>query len=80
MSSVVYPAVVEIMSGLFSVPADSLSLDSSMETVEQWDSLQHFNVVLDIEQRFGIELAPEEVLELHSVRKIVELVEQKLAS
>jgi len=80
MSNAVFLSVVEIMSGLFSVPPESLSLESSMETVDQWDSLQHFNVILDIEQRFGIELSPEEVLELNSVGKIVEVVEKKLST
>ena len=80
MTESVLPAVVEILSGLFSVPPVSLSLDSSMQTVEKWDSLQHLNVVFDVEQKFGLEFSPEEVLELNSVRKIVEIVERKVAS
>jgi acyl carrier protein len=79
MTSAVFPTVVEIMSGLFSVPAESLNIDSSMETIEQWDSLQHINVILDVEQHFGITMSPEEVMQLHSVQAIVDIVESKLA-
>ena len=78
MSDNVFEAVVEIMSMLFGVDRDSLTLDSSMDTIEQWDSLQHINVIVDVEQRFGIFLSPDEVMELNNVRSIVDLVRIKL--
>lgn len=79
MNSSILPAVVGIMTQLFGLPAGSINAQSSMETVEQWDSLQHINVIVDIEQQFSITLSPEEVMQLHSVRAIVDMVESKLA-
>jgi acyl carrier protein len=79
MNSSVLPAVLNIMAQLFSMPAGSLTAESSMETVEQWDSLQHINVIVDIEQHFNITMSPEEVMQLHSVQAIVDMVELKLA-
>jgi len=79
MNSSVLPAVLNIMAQLFSMPAGSLTAESSMETVEQWDSLQHINVIVDVEQHFNITMAPEEVMQLHSVQAIVDIVESKLA-
>jgi acyl carrier protein len=80
MSEVILAGVIDIMAGLFGLSPETLTLDSSMETVGQWDSLQHINVIVDVEQRFGIVLSPEEVVQLHSVRAIVEIVHAKLAS
>jgi acyl carrier protein len=80
MSEVILAGVIDIMAGLFALSPESLTLDSSMETVGQWDSLQHINVIVDVEQRFGIVLSPEEVVQLHSVRAIVDIVQAKLAS
>jgi acyl carrier protein len=80
MSEVILAGVIDIMAGLFGLSPETLTLDSSMETVGQWDSLQHINVIVDVEQRFGIVLSPEEVVQLHSVRSIVEIVHAKLAS
>jgi acyl carrier protein len=80
MSEVILAGVIDIMAGLFALSPETLTLDSSMETVGQWDSLQHINVIVDVEQRFGIVLSPEEVVQLHSVRSIVEIVHAKLAS
>jgi acyl carrier protein len=79
MNSSVLPAVLNIMAQLFSLPPGSLTAESSMETVEQWDSLQHINVIVDVEQHFGITMSPEEVMQLHSVQAIVDMVESRLA-
>jgi acyl carrier protein len=80
MSEVILAGVIDIMAGLFGLSPEALTLDSSMETIGQWDSLQHINVIVDVEQRFGIALSPEEVVQLHSVRAIVDIVQAKLAS
>jgi acyl carrier protein len=78
MSEVILAGVIDIMAGLFGLRPETLTLDSSMETVGPWDSLQHINVIVDVEQRFGIVLSPEEVVQLHSVRSIVDIVQAKL--
>lgn len=78
MNPSILPAVLNIMSQLFTLPAGSLTAESSMENVERWDSLQHINVIVDIEQHFNITLTPEEVMQLHSVQAIVDMVESKL--
>ena len=80
MSQSILDDVVEIMTGILGLASGSLTLDSSMETVKQWDSLQHINVIMDVEQRFGIVLTPEEVMELHTVRSIVNIVQARLDS
>jgi acyl carrier protein len=79
MNPPVLPAVLSIMSQLFVLPPGSLTAESTMENVEQWDSLQHINVIVDIEQHFNITMAPDEVMQLHSVQAIVDMVESKLA-
>ena len=78
MSTFVFESVVEVMSGLLGINPDSITMESSMETVDQWDSLQHLNLIIDIEQRFNIQLQPEEVMELHSVAAIVAIVQAKI--
>ena len=79
MNPSILPVVLEIMTQLFALPPGTLTAQSSMESVEQWDSLQHINVIVDIEQHFNITMAPDEVMQLHSVQAIVDMVESKLA-
>lgn len=58
--------VKQIMSGLFSVDELDIGSDSSIETIEQWDSLRHVNLIMAIEQEFGIRIDVEDAVEMTS--------------
>lgn len=72
--------VGDIIASLFDVPRDEVSADTSMETLEAWDSLQHMNVVFDVEAAFDIEFEPEAVVRLSDVRSIVDAVQTALSA
>lgn len=44
----------QVMATIFNVAADSIDSDSSMDTIATWDSLHHMNLVLALEEEFGI--------------------------
>ncbi len=67
-----------IAADLFGIPEHTIHSDSSPETVEGWDSLQHLNLILAIEERFGVSLSPEEMDEMRSIGKVSDVVERKL--
>ncbi len=70
--------VQAIASDIFGVPSSKITADSSPETIETWDSMQHLNLVLAIEEKFGLNLSPEEIEEMKSVGAVATLVEKKL--
>ena len=39
----------QVLSDVFKIEASSIDDDSSVDTVEKWDSLRHLNLVLAIE-------------------------------
>jgi acyl carrier protein len=51
---------------VFNVPVGLICEDSSMDTLSQWDSVKHLNLVLAIEDAFGISLTEEQSLEILS--------------
>ncbi len=59
---------------VFQRAAESISADSSSETVEEWDSLHHLNLIIALETRYGITLDPLEAAELTSIRALAEAV------
>ena len=61
------------------VPLDQVLPQSSPDTIETWDSIHHLNMVLALEQEFGIQFSPEEIEQLLSVELIVALVAEKTA-
>ncbi len=54
----------DVMSGLFGVDAAEIGEDTSIETVENWDSLQHVNLVMALEQEFSVTFDVDDALEM----------------
>jgi len=76
--STIYEQVQAIASDLFGLPAAQITPQSSMESIEAWDSTQHLNFVLALEERFTIQLSPEEMEQMRNIGSTVKLVEDKL--
>ena len=47
--------------------------DLAFGEAPEWDSLNHVNLMLALEKRLGIEIGPEQIVELTSVAAIDEL-------
>jgi acyl carrier protein len=77
MIPIVFQRVQRIAAGVFSVPIAQINAESSADTIETWDSLQHLNFVLAVEQEFGVQFTPEEIEKLISVHTVVEMLEAK---
>ena len=80
MTPTILEQVRQVASDVFSVPADRLAADSSPETIETWDSIQHLNLVLALEQEFSLQLSPEEMEQMHTIGQISAMLESKLHS
>jgi acyl carrier protein len=76
--SSVFEQVRNVASDLFAVPAEELTLQSSPDTIEAWDSTQHLTLVLALEEHFNFQLAPEEIEQMHTLGDVVRVVEAKL--
>ncbi len=69
-------AVRRIIADLFQIDPAELGDDASPETVEAWDSLQHVNLVLDLESHFGIQLSEDQIEAMTDVASVIEIVRQ----
>lgn len=77
MIPIVLQRVQRIAADVFSVPLAQINAESSADTIETWDSLQHLNFVLAVEQEFGVQFTPEEIEKLISVNTVVQMLETK---
>lgn len=68
--------VRRIASDIFGVRADTITAESSPETIETWDSMQHLNLVLAIEEKFGVQLEPEDIERMKNIGAVAALVEK----
>jgi acyl carrier protein len=56
----------DVMSAVFAVPTEVITPDSSMDTIEGWDSLKHMNLVIALEDEFGVSIPDEDAADITS--------------
>ncbi len=71
-----FEQVRSIASDIFGIPADKITAESSPETIENWDSMQHLNLVLAVEEKFGVQLDPEDIERMKNIGAVANLVEK----
>jgi acyl carrier protein len=65
--------ILEVMSSVFEVELTSLNEESSIDNIENWDSIRHLNLILALEEEFNITIPDEEVGDLVNY-KLIELI------
>ena len=55
-----------------------LNLNSEFEQVPQWDSLGHMKIMSEIESRLNLNIEIDEIVEVNTVKKLIDLVNSKL--
>lgn len=59
--------IYQIVSDVFGVPLQTITSDSSSDTIETWDSMSHINLILAIESEFKVSLSPDEAMDMLTV-------------
>lgn len=72
--------VCEVAAQVFGLPDGGITEDSSPDTVGEWDSTRQLFLVLALEERFGVQLAPEEIEKLTNIGEIANALERTLAN
>jgi acyl carrier protein len=67
-----------IFEAVLKVEIPDFSRDSSPTTIEEWDSVQHTNLVLAVEKAFGFEFTLEEIARLESVDDFLDVISTRL--
>lgn len=62
--------LVELMAGLFRLEPGQITDSLAMTSTGAWDSLKHMELVVGIEESFGIELTAEEIVSMQTVSEI----------
>ena len=70
--------LTKTVSQILEIPEKEVTPDLAIGSVEKWDSLGHLNLILAIEDEFGVKFRTEEILELTSIEDITKALKQKL--
>jgi acyl carrier protein len=69
--------VRRIAADVFGLSPEQVTAQTSPTTIENWDSVQHLNFVLALEQELGVQIPPEEIEHLQSVGAAIALAERQ---
>lgn len=70
-------AVENILSDILQIPASQVTENLTMKEVDAWDSLKHMELIVSLEQSFGIELSFDEIVAMQSVSEIKRVLKEK---
>jgi acyl carrier protein len=69
---------VRVCEAVFNNSALELSLNSSADEIDEWDSLTHIQLILGIEKEFKVRFSLGELQDLKNIESLVQLVYEKL--
>ncbi len=74
MTNEIEKKVLNLFSIVMDVPIKNLNKNSNPDTVENWDSLSHVKMIMEIESEFNIDLLPDEALEIFSIDSAIKII------
>ncbi len=69
--------IKEVMLSVFGVEISEIDDNTSSDTLEVWDSLRHMNLIVALEEEFGIEFNDEEIIEMTDYKLIKAIIQEK---
>jgi acyl carrier protein len=75
----VLPRLQRLFADLFACSEDEITPTTSAETLSEWDSLKHLQLMLMLEEEFHVQVSPETMEQLASVERIAAWLEAQAA-
>jgi len=66
--------VAKVFNKVFDLDCRGFSLETTPETVPNWDSVGHMNLVAQLEAEFGLQFEVDDIMEMTSATKVVEIL------
>ena len=70
--------IKQLVSEVLNIPADLITDDSSIINIEEWDSLSHMTIILNIEKALSIQFSGEIIAEMTSIESIKKAIDSKI--
>lgn len=75
------PVMIEslrkVMAENFGLDSNSINEFSNMENTEHWDSLKHMDLMMSIEEAFGVTFTADEIVSMTNFKKIQQVLNNK---
>lgn len=69
--------VRKLVAEVFQIRESDITLQTNMKDIDSWDSLTHMELIVSLEDEFGIEFTADEIMEMVDVGKIEKIIGEK---
>jgi acyl carrier protein len=80
MTDAVEARVKRVMGRIFKVPESDIGEETSPDTMSQWGSLRHMELVMALEEEFGVRFSENQIVELLSYPLVLATLREVLPS
>lgn len=74
----IYKQLDEVFQDVFDDESIHVSDSTTADDIEDWDSLEHINLVVAIENKFGIKFNMSEVTSMKNVGEMVDIILERI--
>jgi acyl carrier protein len=71
--------IKKCMAVIFKINEKGIPDNIEMNKIVNWDSLNHLNLIIALEGKFKVSFEPDEIAEIVTIDKIVEIIQRKTA-
>ena len=75
----IYEKLTEIFQDVFDDEGIELTSETSADDIEEWDSLANINIIVSVEDEFGIKFDIDEITGMKNVGEMVKVIESRIA-
>ena len=69
--------IIEIFQDILDVKKGTVNLNSTSSDIDEWDSVATVNIIVALEDEFGIKFKLEDIQEVKSVKDFVDLIQEQ---
>ena len=70
--------VIDIVSNILNIKKSKITENSGINTIEQWDSLKHMQIISAIEEEYKIEFSEQELINSNNVKKLINSIKKNI--
>ncbi|KAA3387770.1 acyl carrier protein [Akkermansia muciniphila] len=70
----IYTSLDEVFQDVFDDDTIHVNAETTADDIEEWDSLEHINLVVAVEKKFGVKFTMGEVTGMKNVGEMVDII------